>query len=199
MKIVFYITLFSLVILVNIVNCSPIHEPHWRRLPHKVESPKGNFLKINLPTEFSDETEKIVISEFYISILKEDKESILKKRILINPDRNLNFWNLWFSNLHYIFPAGCELSVPIPEGENLYEIHLGAYRVPGGYYTHLETNINLKPNESLRLTIYIKERLSSPSIDPVRGNENLLRNRIGLKASVEKNFVAEEMKICKFE
>ncbi|MEI1278179.1 hypothetical protein V6Z05_07625 [Leptospira venezuelensis] len=156
-------------------------------------------MKVVLPNEISDGNEKIDISKFYLSILKEDKESIMNKRILINPDRNLNFWNLWFSNLHYIFPAGCELSIPIPEGENLYEIHLGAYRVSGGFYTHLETTANLMANESLRLTIYIKELSINPTVDPIRGSENLLRNRLGLKAAVEKNAVSEEINLCKFE
>ncbi|TGK39033.1 hypothetical protein [Leptospira andrefontaineae] len=199
MKMVFSLNLFSLLVLIGIVNCSPIQELYWRRLPHKIEGLKGTFLKLALPKEISDGIEKIEISEFYVSILKEDKESLIKKRILINPNRNLSFWNLWFSNLHYIFPAGCELDIPIPEGENLYEIHLGAYRVPGGYYTYLETSVNLKPNESLRLTLYVKGRSLNPTADGIRGSENLLKNRIGLKVTIEQNPSTEELNVCKFE
>ncbi|MEI1278182.1 hypothetical protein V6Z05_07640 [Leptospira venezuelensis] len=98
---------------------------YWQHMPNPVFDSKNNFIRINLPKEFSDNSQKLTYKEYMVAVLREEKETVFERMVLINPDRGLNFFKLWNNHEQFRFPAGCELVFPVSSGENKYEVHLG--------------------------------------------------------------------------
>ncbi|WP_244280652.1 hypothetical protein [Leptospira saintgironsiae] len=169
---------------------------YWQHMPNPVFDSKNNFIKIYLPKEFSDETQRLSYKEYMIAVLREEKGTVFERSVLINPDRGLNFFKLWNNHEQFRFPAGCELVFPIYGGENKYEVRLGKYLY--GYTTKIFEDINLSENKSLRITLHYK---GFPYPEPKNWDErqaNAGHTLITLTASIESSFLESNYEKCKF-
>ncbi|TGK01304.1 hypothetical protein EHQ53_08635 [Leptospira langatensis] len=171
-------------ILLFIVNCRM--RPYWHEVPSPVKDSENNFLYLYLPSEFEDGVEKIQINEYIISILQEETNSFLKRRILINPSRELNTFTLWLGDLHKRFPTGCEIVIPVSKGKHLYQINVSTYSFV--FKTALVADVDLDVSKSIWMDFYSSEKVANPTNDPRYGDGNLLKNRIKLRYSIENSF-----------
>ncbi|MGJ4747298.1 hypothetical protein ACQV5M_13140 [Leptospira sp. SA-E8] len=171
---------------------------YWKRLPYyPIQNSEGNYLKLYLPSELRNSGEKIQIESYLIHIFQEEKDTVLKRRLLINNDRKLGFNTLWTGLKQFHFKTDCQLILPISKGEYTYEIKANKY--PDGFFSNLLITQNLKENQSIVLSFYIIEPPYSKPNGISQELANRIQNRVKLKYEVEPTSNEDKSHDCPYE
>ncbi|PJZ49583.1 hypothetical protein [Leptospira saintgironsiae] len=186
-----------LLLFLLILNCQG-NILYWRRLPYyPVQNSDGNFLKIYLPSELTDLQERIQVKSYLISVFQEEKDTFLRRRLLINDDRNLGFNTLWTGLRQFHFKSDCQLIMPISKGEYTYEIKVNRY--PDGFFSNIVITENILENHSIVITVDLIEPPYTTPIDFSQKLANRIGNRVRLKYHIEPTLKDDKFHDCPTE
>ncbi|TGK39030.1 hypothetical protein [Leptospira andrefontaineae] len=132
-----------------------------------------------------------------ISVFQEEKDTFLKRQLLINYDRKLGFYTLQSGLRQFHFRSGCQLVMPISKGEYTYEIKVNKY--PDGFFSNTLITENLLDNYSIVLAI---EMIEPPYSSPTSFSQELanrVNNRIKLKYRIEPTLKDDQFHDCPVE
>ncbi|TGK01306.1 hypothetical protein EHQ53_08625 [Leptospira langatensis] len=189
--------LFILIAFLLLLSNCHIEVLPWKYIPHQVTDSQNNFLRMYLPQNFEDGEQKLNIDAYMISFLLEEKDSVMKRFVLINPDKNLNIAELRWGVDQFKFQAGCELAFPIPNGKNRYEIKLG--RFFGGFIVDQIFDVELQPNQSLRVKVIYKGFPIPGAISWEDRQKNAAHKLLRLETTIEESSVTGAYERCKVE